>query len=81
MLNRLPPPRGMNLDTWDPRGIRLRPDTSQVLGINYVLVDPSKMSQDKALPAGTVLRDTAYLGAGIVDSTHQRPGAQIARGE
>jgi hypothetical protein len=39
------------------------------------------MSPDKALPAGTVLRDTAYLGAGIVDSTHQRPGAQIARGE
>lgn len=57
------------------------PDTSQVLGINYVLVDPSKMAPDKALPAGTVLRDTAFLEGRVVDSTHRPSGTQIARGE
>jgi hypothetical protein len=50
------------------------PDTSAILGQREILADPSLRPWEKNLPAGTVLRAVAFLGAGIVDSTHQRPG-------
>lgn len=54
-------------------------DTAAILGNREVLIDPSKRPWVKGIPAGTVLRAVAYLGAGVVDSTHERPGP-VAKG-
>jgi hypothetical protein len=49
------------------------PETSAILGRREILADPSLRPWVKGIPAGTVLRDVAYLGSGIVDSPHERP--------
>ncbi len=58
-------------------GIRVEyifdPDTSAVLGRRDVITDPAEFSWAKGIPAGTVRREVAYLGSGIVDSTRERP--------
>lgn len=69
---------GRKRSGYTPAGIRTEyifdPHTSVILGKRETLVDPGKRPWIKGVPAGTVLRDVAYLGTGIVDSTHQRPG-------
>jgi hypothetical protein len=51
------------------------PQTSALLGERETLVDPSKRPWLKGVPVGTVLRELALINSGIVDSTHERPGA------
>lgn len=48
------------------------PQTSAIPGRGEIFADPGLRPWVKGIPAGTVLRDVAYLGSGIVDSTHQR---------
>ena len=57
------------------------PKTSAVLGKRETLVHPSKRDSTRPLAAGTVFRDVAYLGAGIVDSTDERPMPARASGQ
>lgn len=67
-------------------GIRVEyifdPETSALLGRREVVTDPQEVfpAKDRQLfpwqqriAAGTVRREVAYLGAGIVDSAHERP--------
>jgi hypothetical protein len=60
------------------------PKTSAVLGRREVITDPSRFPWEKGIAAGTVLREVAYLGSGIVGSTHEKPdergGEPIATG-
>jgi hypothetical protein len=49
------------------------PETSEILGNREVITDPAAASK-LGIPVGTALRETAYLGSGIVDSTQDRPG-------
>ncbi len=50
------------------------PATSAVLGRREILTDPSQVPWEKGLAPGTVVREVAYLGSAIVDSTHEKPG-------
>ena len=59
------------------RGFRVEyifdPETSAVLGRREVITHPELVwSED--VPAGTVLREVAYLENGVVGSTRERPG-------
>jgi hypothetical protein len=49
------------------------PKTSEVLGNREVITDPAVASK-LGIPVGTALREAAYLGSGIVDSTQEEPG-------
>jgi hypothetical protein len=48
------------------------PDTSEVLGDRWVVVEPGKSPSTVGLPKGVVKRANAYLGGRIVNSTHER---------
>ncbi len=50
------------------------PDTADVLGRREIITHPDEFSWLAQVPAGTVLRETAYLETGVVDSTRERPG-------
>ncbi len=56
----------------DKHGLRdeylFDPETSTVLGLRTVLVDPQRAPMWEQIPAGTVLRDVAYLRSEVVDS-------------
>jgi hypothetical protein len=56
------------------------PKTSAVLGKRETVGDAKLIRSEgtKNIPAGTVIRDTAYLGYGVVDSTRERPAAEAA---
>jgi hypothetical protein len=49
------------------------PQTSEVLGSREIITDPAKAAQ-LGISVGTAIREVAYLGSGIVDSTQERPG-------
>ncbi len=49
------------------------PETSEILGSREVITDPATASRI-GIPVGTPLREVAYLGSGIVDSTREEPG-------
>ena len=49
------------------------PETAEILGRRTVLVDPGKASGFDRIPAGTVIREIAFLQGGVVDSTHETP--------
>jgi hypothetical protein len=48
------------------------PDTSEILGDRWILIDPGKSPATVGLPKGLVIRANAYLGGRVVDSTHER---------
>lgn len=50
------------------------PETSELLGKRSVVADPGELPWTKVPPAGTALREVAYLGSAIVDSPRERPG-------
>jgi hypothetical protein len=58
------------------------PDTAAVLGKRETIGDTALARTDETqpIPHGTVIRDTAYLGYGVVGSTHQRPSSARATG-
>jgi hypothetical protein len=45
------------------------PDTAELLAASETVVRPKEI--DRSVPRGTVFRQTAYLEAGVVDSTHE----------
>jgi hypothetical protein len=47
------------------------PDTSEVLAERDFIGDPAGNPFLKGVPAGTTVRETAYLETGVVDSTHE----------
>jgi hypothetical protein len=59
------------------RGFRVEyifdPETSDVLGRREVITHPEELSWKPEIPAGTVLREAAYLETAVVDSTRERP--------
>lgn len=59
------------------RGFRVEyifdPETAAVLGRREVITRPEVLAWGKDVPAGTVLREAAYLDTGVVDSTRERP--------
>jgi hypothetical protein len=48
------------------------PDTSEILGDRWVLVEPGKSPATASLPKGLVIQANAYLGGRVVNSTHER---------
>jgi hypothetical protein len=60
----------------DQHGLRneyvFDPETSTVLGLRTVLLNPERSPMWEQIPAGTALRDVAYLRSGVVDSTGER---------
>lgn len=59
------------------RGFRVEyifdPETAEILGRRQTITHPELVSWAKGLPAGTVMREVAYLQSGVVDSTRERP--------
>ncbi len=56
------------------------PGTAAILGQRSVILDPSRTHMWDGIPAGTVIRDTAYLQSEVVDSM-RAPGGSGAAGE
>jgi len=48
------------------------PHTGRILS-SAEMIFGEKYAEEKGVPPETVFRETAYLGSGIVDSTHERP--------
>jgi hypothetical protein len=51
------------------------PETSAILGDRWVVVKPGVSPSTDGLPAGLVIRETAAIRSGLVDSVHARPEA------
>lgn len=52
------------------------PDTSEMLAERVVLGDRERSAFLRGVPAGSTIRETAYLRTGVVDSTEEAAGAE-----